>query len=80
MLGIFCGGALEAQLAKKGQKVSPSEQQILDCAGIGKCVNTGDPNKALDFIKKNGLSSDTSYPYQEGDQTCQTRDNGISPN
>jgi len=76
-------GALEAQLAKKGQKVSLSEQQILDCAGVGKCRNTGDPNNALNFIKKNGLSSDTSYPYeQDPDQTCQTGklDNGISPN
>ncbi|XP_010557424.1 PREDICTED: ervatamin-B-like [Tarenaya hassleriana] len=57
----------------KGELVSLSEQQLLDCdteynAGCG----GGIMSKAFEYITKNqGIASEEDYPYQESQQTCQ---------
>ncbi|XP_048415983.1 procathepsin L-like [Stegostoma tigrinum] len=60
-------GALEGQLAKKrNQYVDLSVQNIIDCSNEFKNYgcNGGLPYRAFKYIKKYGIETDQSYPYQ----------------
>ncbi|GCC37076.1 hypothetical protein chiPu_0015576 [Chiloscyllium punctatum] len=60
-------GAVEGQLAKqKKQYVDLSTQNIIDCSSEFKNYgcNGGLPYRAFKYMKKYGIESDQSYPYQ----------------
>ncbi|KAF3444031.1 hypothetical protein FNV43_RR13721 [Rhamnella rubrinervis] len=57
---------------KTGKLVSLSEQELMDCdVGNGNDgCNGGYMEKAFKFIKSNGLTNETNYPYKGSDGTC----------
>ncbi|EGT32164.1 hypothetical protein CAEBREN_11106 [Caenorhabditis brenneri] len=56
--------AVEAQHAiKKGQLVSLSEQEMVDCDGRNNGCSGGYRPYAMRFVKENGLESEKEYPY-----------------
>jgi C1A family cysteine protease len=72
-------GALEGIYAiKRGNLVSFSEQQLVDCdyiraGGTSLGCNGGDMKSAMEWIgKNNGLCTESAYPYVSGD----TKTNG----
>ncbi|RXM90917.1 Cathepsin L1, partial [Acipenser ruthenus] len=70
-------GALEGQHFKKTrQLVSLSEQNLVDCTnneeyGNSGC-NNGFMNTSFEYVKKNGIASEESYPYRAKDGPCTT--------
>ncbi|XP_019085549.1 PREDICTED: senescence-specific cysteine protease SAG39-like [Camelina sativa] len=55
----------------KGNLVSLSEQQLLDCSTENYGCNGGLMDKAFNYIINNqGITTEDSYPYQESQQTC----------
>ncbi|XP_010474538.2 PREDICTED: senescence-specific cysteine protease SAG12-like [Camelina sativa] len=56
----------------KGQLVSLSEQQLLDCdRDYNQGCRGGIMSKAFEYIIKNqGITTEDNYPYQESQQTC----------
>lgn len=68
-------GALEGQIFRKtGHLVSLSEQNLLDCVypnldNEEKCGG-GSRYKAFEYIKKNGIDTERSYPYREHGGSC----------
>ncbi|RZC80147.1 hypothetical protein C5167_042731 [Papaver somniferum] len=63
---------------KTGKLVSLSEQQIVDCNGgndiFGKPgCNGGLINLAYDYIKENGLTNESRYPYKGIDDICKKK-------
>lgn len=70
-------GAMEGAWAiSKGELVSLSEQQLVDCStGISygnKGCNGGLMDSAFNYAMKNGMCTETAYSYKAVDQTCQT--------
>ena len=65
-------GAMESFSYQKGSKVSLSEQQLVDCSGSfgNQGCNGGWPHYALNYVKSNGLSSESEYPYAGKTQAC----------
>ena len=61
-------GSLESlNLIKTGQSLIFSEQELVDCAYDGYAVlgcNGGWPYSALTWVQKNGITSQSSYPYK----------------
>ena len=47
-----------------------SEQQIVDCSTENLGCNGGWRDKAMNYIKNNGLVSETSYPYTASKGSC----------
>jgi C1A family cysteine protease len=67
-------GVLESWALFKGQKVSLSEQQIVDCSkpyGNEGC-NGGFNYKGLAFVKDHGVASESEYPYTAKTGSCKT--------
>lgn len=66
-------GTVESFYAiSKSQKVLVSEQQLVDCSrsfGNYGCSG-GWPSNALNYVKKNGLTTESKYPYTGRDGTC----------
>lgn len=66
-------GVLESwSKIKKGQSVSLSEQQLVDCSrsyGNQGC-NGGWPSSALKFVKDHGITTESAYAYTAKDGTC----------
>ncbi|CAA0372453.1 Papain-like cysteine peptidase superfamily [Arabidopsis thaliana x Arabidopsis arenosa] len=56
----------------KGELVSLSEQQLLDCdRDYNQGCRGGIMSKAFEYIIKNqGITTEDNYPYQESQQTC----------
>lgn len=63
-------GGIESQLLIKGRKDLLSEQQLVDCATVNYGCGGGWVDKALDYVKQNGLESEQDYPYTAKDGTC----------
>lgn len=66
-------GTLEASAKIKGQTVSLSEQQLVDCSGSygNHGCNGGWPSSALNYVKDHGLASSSEYPYRAVTASCQ---------
>ena len=68
-------GATESLFKSKGQTVSLSEQQLVDCSkpqGNHGC-NGGWPSSALNYVKSYGITTGSAYPYVARDQTCKSQ-------
>ncbi|KAL5576578.1 hypothetical protein UlMin_018277 [Ulmus minor] len=58
---------------RKGNLVSLSEQQILDCVTTGNGCEGGMKNDAFKYIIQNGgITTEEQYQYMEAQGTCQT--------
>jgi C1A family cysteine protease len=65
-------GVLESFYLFKGQNTNLSEQQLVDCSrpqGNQGC-NGGWPSSALNYVKANGITTESAYPYVAKDQSC----------
>lgn len=64
-------GGMEGQLSiHKGSLVSLSEQQLINCISGMTCHSGGEIYHGLDYIKKNGICSESSYSYTGKDTSC----------
>ena len=67
-------GSLESFSLMKGQSVSLSEQQLVDCSkkyGNAGC-NGGFNYQGLAYVKDNGIASTSAYPYTAKTGACRT--------
>jgi hypothetical protein len=68
-------GVMESVALLAGQSVNLSEQQLVDCSrpqGNQGC-NGGWPSSALNYVKANGIASESAYPYAARDQACKVQ-------
>lgn len=69
-------GVMESVALVKGKgSVNLSEQQLVDCSrpqGNQGC-NGGWPSSALNYVKANGITTESAYPYAAKDQACKTQ-------
>jgi C1A family cysteine protease len=68
-------GVLESFFSFKGQTLNLSEQQLIDCSkpqGNQGC-NGGWPSSGLNYVKTNGITTESAYPYIARDQACKTQ-------
>jgi C1A family cysteine protease len=65
-------GAVEGVHAiATGTLLSLSEQELVDCDTVGQSgCGGGNMQSAMDWIVKNGLCTESSYPYHGKDQAC----------
>ncbi|XP_053228363.1 procathepsin L-like [Podarcis raffonei] len=66
-------GALEALHFKKTKRlVSLSEQNLMDCSRKegNKGCHGGLPSNAFEYVKRNGINSEHTYPYKAEDRSC----------
>lgn len=64
-------GAVEGLLAKSGEGlVSLSESQIVDCDKSGNGCNGGTMDLGFEYVRQNGLETESDYPYIPSDGTC----------
>jgi C1A family cysteine protease len=68
-------GVMESWSLQKGASVNLSEQQLVDCSrpqGNQGC-NGGWPSSALNYVKANGITTESAYAYTAKDQACKTQ-------
>ena len=67
-------GLIEAyHQIQAGQLISLSEQELVDCTGLGSGCGGGSPIAALrTVVRKGGLTKESSYPYTAREGTCKT--------
>ena len=74
-------GSLEGQHFKaKGQLVSLSEQNLVDCSGAegNEGCSGGWPQWAFEYIIKNhGIDTEASYPYVARNENCQFKSSSV---
>jgi KDEL-tailed cysteine endopeptidase len=64
-------GAVEgAYKIKSGELQSLSEQQLVDCSTENSACKGGLMDLAFEFLEKNSLDTEASYPYKGRKQTC----------
>ncbi|KAG5876329.1 hypothetical protein JTB14_004156 [Gonioctena quinquepunctata] len=72
-------GALEGQNAiLNGKNDSLSEQQLLDCSGSygnGNCEEGGEIVDAFKYVADNGITTESSYPYEGEQKSCRYTSN-----
>jgi len=65
-------GTLEGQHAlSSGHLDSLSEQNLVDCSSSNYGCSGGWPSIAMQYIKKNGIDSESSYQYAGIDESCE---------
>ncbi|CAH1109177.1 unnamed protein product [Psylliodes chrysocephalus] len=74
-----CGGswafgaaaAIEsAHFIKSGELVTMSEQVLLDCVEECKGCKSGWTDKAMEYVRKHGITTEMNYPYEGKDDDC----------
>jgi C1A family cysteine protease len=69
-------GILESWLLLKGQTVSLSEQQLVDCSRgkpyHNEGCNGGFNYQGLAYVKDKGITTTSAYPYTAKDGACKT--------
>lgn len=67
-------GVLESWALFKSQTVDLSEQQLVDCSGKygNEGCNGGFNYQGLNYVKANGITTESAYPYTAKTQTCKT--------
>jgi len=59
---------------KTRKLVSLSEQELVDCdTKVNQGCNGGLMENAFEFIKQNGITTETNYPYAAKEGTCNTQ-------
>ncbi|CAG9857848.1 unnamed protein product [Phyllotreta striolata] len=72
-------GALEGQNAIKNNARTPlSEQQLIDCDEASQGCDGGSVANAIQYVIKNGLTSETDYPYLGNQTICQAQNTTIT--
>jgi len=68
------GSTEGANFISTGNLVSLSEQQLVDCAGQygNQGCNGGLMDNGFEYIKANGICTETAYPYTAKDGTCKS--------
>lgn len=68
-------GVLESWALFKSQVVNLSEQQLVDCSGKygNEGCNGGFNYQGLNYVKDNGITTESAYPYTAKTQTCKTQ-------
>ena len=68
-------GVMESWAGLKGNKVSLSEQQLVDCSGSygNHGCQGGWPSSALKYIQAKGIATGSSYPYTAKNGQCKTQ-------
>lgn len=74
-------GAIEAfYKVKKGSALNLSPQQLVDCERTySQGCNGGYPDKAISWAAKNGITSESAYPYKGVQSTCKTSTGSTKP-
>ena len=57
----------------KGTSLDLSEQQLMDCSQGSRGCNGGQPSYALTYIKANGITAESAYPYVTKVQACKSQ-------
>lgn len=64
---------------KTGKLLSLSEQELVDCDNDNQGCDGGLMENAFGFIKSNnGITTETTYPYQAKDESCDKKKVGQS--
>jgi len=75
-------GAMEGAWAiKKGQLISLSEQELVDCAGLkygSMGCNGGQMDGAFKYAVDNGMCTESAYPYTAKDGSCHSCSSVVS--
>ena len=68
-------GAIESAYAIKNNVLyNLSQQELLDCSYLNHGCQGGSMDLAFQFVTRNGLCTNSSYPYQAMREECQKRD------
>ncbi len=59
-------------LIKNSLVIDVSEQHVLNCAGIGNCIDGGFPADVFRWISGNAVTDETVLPYHAADEPCPT--------
>lgn len=74
-------GAIEGAIfIAEGSLVGLSEEELVDCSGgKDRGCSGGEPAAAFDWVVKNGICSETSYPYSAFQDECHNQFNPCTP-
>jgi C1A family cysteine protease len=68
-------GQMESFFLFKGVKVSLAEQQLVDCSSAqgNQGCNGGWPHYAMNYVRANGMTTTSAYPYVAKTQSCKIK-------